>query len=496
MKRDRRLLGVAVCAGLLLRCLFIGSRSIQYDDAFSILLSERGLSEIVSGTAADTMPPLYYFMLHFWMQVSRSLTWLRLLSVLLSMGSLVLLYLLVSRVSTPDAGAWAALLAAISPLQIYHAQDIRMYALLALTELGYLFFFVRIWQDDAVPIRPKKWIGLILYGTAAMYTHNLAIFVLVAPLILLAIQRKWRLLVRMGLALGGIGLLALPWLLLVPGQVQKIQHAFWTPRPGIADIINTLMMFTATLPLPGYWLIAALVLCVWIVAVMGLETWRRRRDPDGEPVLFFLTMIPPALLFLVSYLMRPVFVPRGFLVSGLMFLGWAGILIHRSWSTTGGIVLAAAFVISAAIGIPYQQTYRDFPRSPFRETTVYLSNQVVRQSAGESTPFILHDNKLSYFPCLYFDPELRQAFLPDEAGSQNDTLAPATQDALNIHPEQDLASAVESEKDVYFVVFQKTIDEYKQTGEQNHPVLTWLGEHFQYIGVQTFHDLDVYHFLR
>ncbi len=88
---------IVLALALILRLIVIGTRSIQYDDAFSIFLSERSLAEIVRGTAADTMPPLYYFLLHFWLQVGRSLTWLRLLSVLLSLGSVTMLFLLVRR---------------------------------------------------------------------------------------------------------------------------------------------------------------------------------------------------------------------------------------------------------------------------------------------------------------------------------------------------------------------------------------------------------------
>jgi uncharacterized membrane protein len=65
----------------ILRCVVLSTRSIFYDDAFSIFLSEQSLSKIITGTAADTMPPLYYFLLHIWLLAGRSLWWVRLLSV-------------------------------------------------------------------------------------------------------------------------------------------------------------------------------------------------------------------------------------------------------------------------------------------------------------------------------------------------------------------------------------------------------------------------------
>jgi hypothetical protein len=51
--------------GLALRCINLVGRGIQYDDAFSYFLASQNLNAIVMGTAADTMPPLYYFALHF-----------------------------------------------------------------------------------------------------------------------------------------------------------------------------------------------------------------------------------------------------------------------------------------------------------------------------------------------------------------------------------------------------------------------------------------------
>ncbi len=136
--------------GLILRVIGLESRSVQYDDTFSIFLSARSLPEILRGTAADTMPPLYYFLLHFWMLLGQSAWFIRLLSVILSLTAVFLLYRLVACWFGRAAAGWAAFLAAISPLLIYHGQDVRMYALLVVCQLGYLWFFTRIWQGEAL----------------------------------------------------------------------------------------------------------------------------------------------------------------------------------------------------------------------------------------------------------------------------------------------------------------------------------------------------------
>src|SRR5512142_161399 len=173
-------LSLALLVGLILRLIGLESRSLQYDDTFSIFLSARSLPEILSGTAADTMPPLYYFLLHYWMLLGQSAWFIRLLSVILSLVAVFLLYRLVACWFGRAAAGWAAFLAAISPLLIYHGQDVRMYALLVVCQLGYLWFFTRIWQGEAFTTNLSQdwkrnlvlWSGLVLCGAGAMYSHN------------------------------------------------------------------------------------------------------------------------------------------------------------------------------------------------------------------------------------------------------------------------------------------------------------------------------------
>ncbi len=331
MRRKTAYLIVFFLLAAALRCIALNQRSIQYDDAFSFFLAERSYPEIVQGTAADTMPPLYYFMLHLWLQISREVWFLRLLSVILTLISGGLLYALVSELAGEKAGLWAALFAAVSPMQIYHAQDLRMYALLELCQLGYALCLVKAWksEDRTAKTAYGWWVSAILFGAAALYTHNLAIFGLVAPNVYLLFKRDWRRQGRLVLAQAGIGLLALPWLVLIPGQIAKVQQAFWTPRPGLVEVIQAILMWFINLPLSGIWMTIGAVISVQIFVLVGLEFWRARKIISEAAYLIAWACVPPLLLFLVSYLIRPVFVPRGFIVSAMAFYGLAGILAGR-----------------------------------------------------------------------------------------------------------------------------------------------------------------------
>ena len=487
MNRNYRywLAGILVLAGFI-RCLGISVRGIQYDDAFSIFLAERSLPQIIQGTSADTMPPLYYFFLHFWLWFSHDLVWLRLLSILLSLGIVVFLYLLVRQLFDESAALWSAFFAAISPLQFYHAQDVRMYALLAFAQLGYAWFFARIWtRPQAKSI--YSWIGLVVFGTIAMYSHNLAIFFLVVPDFFLLVKRRWQQLARLVAAQLIIGLASLPWLVLVPGQVDKIQRAFWTPAPGLKEIIQAFIMSTSGLPLSGVWLDIGLILSIALFFLILYGLIRNKKLSDSHLLIITLAFFPPLLLFIASYVIRPVFVPRGFLASTLAYLALAGILVAWKWSRLIGIGITVSLVIAAAIGLPAQVSFQDFPRSPFSEAGVYLASTLSQDEV------VIHDNKLSYFPMEYYWPDLPQRFLPDEPGSPNDTFARSSQEAMNIFPETDLASALGSHKHVFFIVFRETIAEYQAFGQQ-HPQLSWLESTFRQVSVKEFNDLQVYEF--
>jgi uncharacterized membrane protein len=488
MKRSHVQLLLVMVIALLLRCINLAHWSVQYDDAFSYFLARQSFANIIAGTAADTMPPLYYFLLHFWMKISQGIWFLRSLSVLLSLGIVVFLYAIISTCAGEAAGLWAALLAAISPLEIYHAQDVRMYALVAFCLMGYCYCFVRLNKDSSAKF--GWWAGLVLFGVAAMYSHNLAGFVIIVPDLYLLITKKFRLLVKLLVAQVIIGVAFIPWLFFVPNQIAKIQQAFWTPRPGIVEVLQAIVMLSANLPLAGIWFYVGAILSIQVFVIVMIELVRNKNGLlTDQLLLVLLAFVPPILLFIVSYIMRPVFVARGFLASTVIYDGIAGIVIARSTPKGVGYLLLGAAVLATGVTFPYQYTFSEFPRSPYQSMVSSLQESM---SAGS---LVLHDNKLSFFPSYYYAPQLEQAFLPDVPGSSNDTFAPATQAAIGLYPAKDVQKATLGKDNVYFVVYQETLDEYAQQGTSD-PALDWLSASFNAAGTTKFNDLVVYHFLK
>jgi mannosyltransferase len=327
-------------------------------------------------------------------------------------------------------------------------------------------------------------------GSVAMYSHNLAIFVLVVPDAFLLVRREWRKLGQIILAQLAIGLVALPWLILVPGQIAKIQAAFWTPQPGIVEILQAFVMLVTQLPLPGIWLVGGLTLSLLVVGFVLLETVRLVRKRSFPWFLLVLTGLPPGLLFVASYLMRPVFVPRGFLAAALGFLGVSGVIIAQRWRRIPSFLILGGLIAGAGIGLPFHYTFNEFPRSPFQPAMAFIQSQML---SGDR---VVHDNKLSFFPSHYYAPDISQSFLADDLGRANDTLAPASQEALGLFPAVSLARAVGDAQRVFFVAFSGTVQEYRQAGFSDHPQVTWLKETYPLVQETQFNDLIVYQFSR
>jgi hypothetical protein len=133
----------------------------------------------------------------------------------------------------------------------------------------------------------------------------------------------------------------------------------------------------------------------------------------------------------------------------------------------------------------YQYNYAGFPRSPFRQANAYLRDHY---EAGDA---IVHDNKLSFFPSHYYDRTLAQEYVGDIPGSPTDTLALPTQEVLGLLAQTDVKQAVGDSQRVWFVVFQRALDEAAELGTQN-PSKAWLDAHCRLTDTVTYGDLSIF----
>jgi len=181
------ILGAIILLALCLRCYRLDGQSLWADEGNSAALAARNLATITRDAAQDIHPPLYYYLLHFWVRVfGNSEIALRSFSAVAGTILVVVTFFLGHELFNRRVGLIASFLAAISPFQIHYSQETRMYVLSALwAALAVLFFlrWVKSWRgvdfgsqmpagDRARRMPRTLFTALyVLFTIAALYTH-------------------------------------------------------------------------------------------------------------------------------------------------------------------------------------------------------------------------------------------------------------------------------------------------------------------------------------
>ena len=202
----------AVAVGIVAR--FVQRSPLWLDEALSVNISRLPVSDLLDALRHDGHPPLYYLLLHVWMElVGESDVAVRALSGIISVATLPLAWIAGRRLAGTAGARWAVVALALSPFAVRYGTETRMYSLVMLLVLaGYLLL------TDALQ-RPAWWRlgGLALISGLLLLSHYWA-FYLVATVGGLLVVRAWRRpadrgpTVRVTLAVAAGGLLFLPWL--------------------------------------------------------------------------------------------------------------------------------------------------------------------------------------------------------------------------------------------------------------------------------------------
>ena len=156
-----------------LRFYHLSGQSLWADEGNSVALARRSFAEIARRTAFDIHPPLYYWLLKIWVFIfGESEIGLRSLSVVLGILLVYLIWVLGERLFRQPIALIAAFIAALSPLQIYYSQEVRMYILLAVLSSLTVLTALHIFKDYSTD---KRHLGAgliyVLTITAGLYTH-------------------------------------------------------------------------------------------------------------------------------------------------------------------------------------------------------------------------------------------------------------------------------------------------------------------------------------
>jgi hypothetical protein len=312
-------LTVAALGLLLLIAVLLRTRgwSSPYwiDEGISVGIGSYPLSEIPGVLRLDGSPPLYYMLLHVWMDAfGEHERATHALSAVFAVLSVPAGYW-AARTFGRNAALVCALIMALNPYVTQYAVETRMYSLVLLLTLLTTGAFLRAFVQER---RPYAFVFAVMMA-ALLYTHNWGLFYGLAAgaaflYLLWESEDRRRLLLTGAIGFGLAALLFLPWL---PTLIDQAQHtgAPWSKKPtknsfesALSRIFSGQMAATALMLIGGAGMVR-----IWrseggqhkraivVLLVIGLGTlviaWVSSRiEPAWASRYFFIVLAPIAVV--------------------------------------------------------------------------------------------------------------------------------------------------------------------------------------------------------
>ncbi len=256
---------------------FVTTSPLWLDEALSVHIARLPVGDAADALRHDGHPPLYYWLLHGWMELfGEGDVAVRSLSGLAGVVGLGLVWLAGRRLGGVRVAWAAALVLAVSPYAVRYSTETRMYALVSLLVLAGHLLVRRAVDTRSAPLRVLVGVGAV--GGALVVTHYWSLFLVAATaLVLLGWGRRrgaaaWSTSVRLVAALAaGAAATFGPWR---PAFLDPAGHPGtpWAtaPRPTVvAD--QTLRELGGGVIAEGG-LLAAVLVVLLVVGVLGRST--------------------------------------------------------------------------------------------------------------------------------------------------------------------------------------------------------------------------------
>jgi hypothetical protein len=241
---------VVVVIGVFLR--FYTHSALWLDEALTVNIARLPVRSIAEALRHDGAPPLYYYLLHFWMEVfGTSDLASRSLAGVIGVACLPVAWLAGKRLGGPVVASTVLVLVASAPFAVFYSTEARMYSLvILLTGCG----FISLHRVLAAP-RPGNLIATVVVTALLLYTQYWSLYLVAATglwMVILIIQMRrrspgvpnWQHPAK-ALAALAVGCLAFaPW---VPTFLYQSKHTGtpWAAPANFAAVTNAVTGFTA-----------------------------------------------------------------------------------------------------------------------------------------------------------------------------------------------------------------------------------------------------------
>ncbi|AZH26468.1 glycosyltransferase family 39 protein [Haloplanus aerogenes] len=421
-RREATVVGSLISLGAALRVFRIGTESLWLDEAASVsyvtTMSVRELVVRIPWT--DNSPPLYYLLLDAWTELfGVSEASVRLLSAVFGILSIPLLYLIGKRLFGERVGLLSAGILALSPFQLWYAQEARAYSLLLLLSLLSYYYFLRVDGDGTA----ADTVGYVVFSVLLGYTHVFGFFVILAQSLYVLLRYVPATEGLVGEEVVAwikhqslIGLLLSPYVVVLLVRIVAEQGDVWVSMPTLRSIVAAPVVYFGTTgsvrrSIPINLLILAVLGGLTLLSLTPLLRQLRAGEwpsPDTESgyatlnaLLWFL--VPIVVPIVLSVLLTPIYLIRYTIPAsaGLYLLVAKGIeTIPRR-----NVRLVAAGLIVLTLVQPLPILYADDQKEQWREAAHAIESNadegdlIVISATYVQTPFeYYYEGKLAVVP--------------------------------------------------------------------------------------------------
>ncbi len=367
MKLNKINLFILAAIIMLANLFLLYRQSIRLDESQSIWVATKPLSAIIPYIAKDVHVPLYFILLHFWMQIfGTDITIIRLLSFIFFILSLPTIYIITKESSTKKIAILTIILIIFSPFIMWFTLEARMYTLLILITSINHFFFLRLYNGDG----KNGKVEYVISAALGLYTHYFFIFFLASQAIYVLYEAIYIKKATFGkiffFLLISAGMCFLPWVIyvLTQGGIANTQPLIG--RPSTFNIFQTMVNFIF-----GFqkYNIQAVLVSLWpLLLILFFVVFTQKRQIKIHNIEYFLitTFLPVLLVFVISYI-KPIFLPRYLIfITPTMFFILAWLLVNGTHKlsplvTTTMLAVMILFLIyqNSSASTPVKEDYRD-----------------------------------------------------------------------------------------------------------------------------------------
>lgn len=296
---------------------------------------------------------LYYYLLHFWMKISTNDSFLRGLSIVFSLGSILFLYQLAKELFNDKIAILSGLFLTLSPLFINHAQEVRYYGLSNCLGIAGTWVLLLAMKQPNNHLLILAWSGLRFLAVITT-PLNASLFIPDGLIIFKQFdtekQQKYLFNFISGFLFS---------VFLCLGSALSVvnssgEHRLIVPIPDFSDVIRELRMFTVYIYPPSQ-TILKYSLQLFSLGILGLivTTFVVKRKDKNVMKIALWGFIPLGMIFLFSHIFFSIWITRYLMFATsyiFIYLAVGGIYIWKKWKVVG-FMLLGSYIMLVSIGL-------------------------------------------------------------------------------------------------------------------------------------------------